>query len=59
MVTARENRQKADKNPAGRWVLAEDASHAYLVDRVATKTRRLLIARVSAVGPASPVPASA
>ncbi|MEU4970052.1 HNH endonuclease family protein [Streptomyces smyrnaeus] len=38
-VTARENRQKADKDPAGWWVPAKDASCTYLVDWVATKTR--------------------
>ncbi|MBO8189247.1 HNH endonuclease family protein [Streptomyces spirodelae] len=38
-VTARENRQKADKDPAGWWVPAASASCQYLSDWVATKTR--------------------
>ncbi|MGP3990815.1 HNH endonuclease family protein [Streptomyces sp. 3N207] len=38
-VTARENRQKADKDPAQWWVPAESASCQYLSDWVATKTR--------------------
>ncbi|WP_307843634.1 HNH endonuclease family protein [Streptomyces sp. B15] len=38
-VTARENRQKADKDPAQWWVPAKDASCQYLSDWVATKTR--------------------
>ncbi|MBO8202722.1 HNH endonuclease [Streptomyces smyrnaeus] len=43
-VTARENRQKADKDPAGWWVPAKGASCTYLVDWVATKTRWKLAA---------------
>ncbi|MBQ0867353.1 HNH endonuclease [Streptomyces sp. RK75] len=38
-VTARENRQKADKDPAEWWVPVKDASCLYLSDWVATKTR--------------------
>ncbi|UNZ21378.1 HNH endonuclease family protein [Streptomyces sp. 891-h] len=38
-VTARSNRQKADKDPAEWWVPAKDASCQYLADWVATKTR--------------------
>ena len=38
-MTARENRQKADKDPAEWWVSAKSASCRYLADWVATKTR--------------------
>ncbi|MGI5353043.1 HNH endonuclease family protein [Streptomyces sp. CA-250714] len=38
-VTAKENRQKADKDPAEWWVSAKSASCMYLADWVATKTR--------------------
>ncbi|MFE9334817.1 HNH endonuclease family protein [Streptomyces sp. NPDC006925] len=38
-VTARENRQKADKDPSDWWVPAASASCQYLSDWVATKTR--------------------
>ncbi|MBQ0867417.1 HNH endonuclease family protein [Streptomyces sp. RK75] len=38
-VTARENRQKADRDPADWWVPAASASCRYLSDWVATKVR--------------------